>query len=195
MPERTLVGEGSAAMSVLRACPRCGQLNEASHCPGHGQAGTGQRGSTRADRKERREILEAANWTCIYCADQADTVDHYIPLSLGGTNDRANKVAACTRCNTAKGELMPSQFMGELENGLNKPDARGGTPDRARSRTLLHYLMPVKPLRTIRLLACGFFDNLETFAGYMADALAVKPYVAFENNEQIDAPPLNREDH
>lgn len=35
------------------------------------------------------------------------TRDHYIPLSRGGKNDKANIRMACYRCNSIKGNMMP----------------------------------------------------------------------------------------
>lgn len=76
--------------------------------------GTGSRGSSRAERAERLEILEAAGHRCFYCRGPATIVDHFIPLAKGGSKSRANKVAACFGCNSAKGSLMPDEFMRRL---------------------------------------------------------------------------------
>lgn len=56
--------------------------------------------------KARRRLL--AEWRnqrrpCFYCgADAADTVDHVVPLALGGTNYEGNLVPACRSCNSSK---------------------------------------------------------------------------------------------
>lgn len=39
------------------------------------------------------------------------TVDHVVPKKKGGTNELTNLVAACSRCNNAKGELDYDEFV------------------------------------------------------------------------------------
>lgn len=40
---------------------------------------------------------------CVYCGRVADTMDHVVPVSKGGTNDAENLVPACSSCNSSKG--------------------------------------------------------------------------------------------
>lgn len=50
---------------------------------------------------------------CFYCNCDVSTgfhIDHYIPLSKGGTNDPSNIVIACPSCNLEKGDKFPDQF-------------------------------------------------------------------------------------
>jgi 5-methylcytosine-specific restriction endonuclease McrA len=56
---------------------------------------------------------------CVYCGldgkagfaiwRQLD-MDHLIPKSRGGTNDRSNKVVTCVRCNLMKGSYDPRGY-------------------------------------------------------------------------------------
>ena len=66
---------------------------------------------------------------CAYCGQEADTLDHFIPRALYRPRDKTkqfalppgaglypppkhlNKVACCTPCNIAKGNLHPSQWL------------------------------------------------------------------------------------
>lgn len=57
-------------------------------------------------RKRRQIILKVYDECCVYCGDYANTVDHIIPLDLGGTDDFNNLVAACARCNYSKGNKI-----------------------------------------------------------------------------------------
>lgn len=41
----------------------------------------------------------------------ATTIDHMVPIALGGTNARANLVAACLACNLRKGALPADDFI------------------------------------------------------------------------------------
>lgn len=67
---------------------------------------------TRAiSRTLRFEILRRDSHTCRYCGGKAPdvklTVDHVIPVALGGGNDPTNLVAACDRCNGGKSATSP----------------------------------------------------------------------------------------
>jgi hypothetical protein len=57
---------------------------------------------------------------CFYCKRalcyREATTDHFIPRSKGGANSTANRVLACTDCNTAKRDLDPRTL------GLEGPD-------------------------------------------------------------------------
>lgn len=63
----------------------------------------------------RFDILRRCNFACYYCGVPAALglkvlhVDHVIPVSLGGTNDPWNLVAACWDCNLGKAGLPPTQ--------------------------------------------------------------------------------------
>ena len=52
----------------------------------------------------RLRILMRDGYECAYCGETADTVDHVISRAVGGDMwDPENLVAACKRCNSAKG--------------------------------------------------------------------------------------------
>ncbi|MGI9142010.1 MAG: HNH endonuclease, partial [Fluviibacter sp.] len=54
-------------------------------------------------KKIRAAVLARDNHICAYClSDQANTVDHVVPRSKGGTDDLDNLVAACMSCNSSK---------------------------------------------------------------------------------------------
>ena len=53
-------------------------------------------------KKNRKIILEQANHTCHYCNGPANTADHIIPISQGGTNELSNLLSACHMCNSTR---------------------------------------------------------------------------------------------
>ncbi len=53
-------------------------------------------------KRARQTVLERDNYTCGYCGQEANTVDHILPRALGGTHDLGNLIAACTPCNSRK---------------------------------------------------------------------------------------------
>ena len=72
----------------------------------------GYKGSTYRWRKIRETILRRDQNTCQYCGQEANTVDHVIPIALGGTDEPSNLVAACARCNYSKGKReTPTVFV------------------------------------------------------------------------------------
>jgi hypothetical protein len=63
-------------------------------------------------RRLRFEILRRDNYACRYCGgsapDVALTVDHVLPVALGGGDDPSNLVTACAGCNAGKTSTSPS---------------------------------------------------------------------------------------
>ncbi|NBW17882.1 MAG: HNH endonuclease, partial [Caulobacteraceae bacterium] len=53
-------------------------------------------------QRVRKQVLQRDYNTCHYCGLEANTVDHLIPISKGGTDEATNMVAACTQCNSGK---------------------------------------------------------------------------------------------
>ena len=59
---------------------------------------------------------------CAYCATPLDrvtgSIDHFIPLKLGGANRLNNLVASCKPCNRAKNCTPPEQWLGDRYEAL-----------------------------------------------------------------------------
>ncbi len=50
-------------------------------------------------------------YTCYYCGQEANSVDHIIPISKGGISNEDNMIAACLRCNSGKRDrIAPGAF-------------------------------------------------------------------------------------
>lgn len=79
-------------------------------------------------RPSARKLLELhrSDPRCFYCErvtvrrrtkdgcvpkDDSATLDHYVPLSRGGTNAYWNLVLACWRCNQDKGDVSAEEFI------------------------------------------------------------------------------------
>jgi 5-methylcytosine-specific restriction endonuclease McrA len=58
----------------------------------------------------RRAVLDRDGHRCAYCAARADTIDHVLPRSRGGSHTWTNVVAACARCNHRKGDRLLSEM-------------------------------------------------------------------------------------
>lgn len=60
-------------------------------------------------KRTRFEVLKRDNYTCRYCrsADGELTIDHVVPVALGGTDRPDNLVAACKDCNAGKSSSAP----------------------------------------------------------------------------------------
>lgn len=50
----------------------------------------------------RKAVLRRDGGICAYCGNEATTADHILPKAKGGTDDPANLIAACLRCNGTK---------------------------------------------------------------------------------------------
>lgn len=64
---------------------------------------------TRVQRLSKRGVLQRDNYTCAYCAMDADTIDHVQPHSRKGLNTWENLVAACRSCNNRKDNRTPEE--------------------------------------------------------------------------------------
>jgi 5-methylcytosine-specific restriction endonuclease McrA len=137
-------------VAIKHACLTCGRLSEGRRCPKHRRAHarqrkeagrTGARGSTRAGRKMRAEVLEEAKDPagvprCFYDGAVATQVDHFLPLSRGGSDTKDNLVAACAPCNKAKGDQLPAEFMaGRGGRKSRAPDQRTPPGPQARKNS------------------------------------------------------------
>lgn len=54
---------------------------------------------------------------CAYCGQPADTDDHVLPRSKGGTRARANMVPACGPCNSSKNGRTPEDWWAATNPG------------------------------------------------------------------------------
>ena len=72
---------------------------------------------TGLSKRLRYEILRRDDHTCRYCGGRvphvALTVDHVIPVALGGSDDASNLVAACVDCNAGKSSSNPDSELVE----------------------------------------------------------------------------------
>lgn len=60
----------------------------------------------------RLGVFQRDDFTCQYCGAHGVQLecDHVLPLSRGGTNDRANLVTSCRDCNRKKADKTPEEM-------------------------------------------------------------------------------------
>ena len=74
-------------------------------------AGIKRRYNSTYYQRVRLEVLQRDYYTCHYCGvAEANTVDHLIPISKGGTDEASNMVACCIKCNSSKRDRMTPTF-------------------------------------------------------------------------------------
>ena len=65
-------------------------------------------------KRLRREIYKRDSYTCQYCGtkveDGSATIDHVVPLALGGLDETINYVTCCQACNERKGSMGLVEF-------------------------------------------------------------------------------------
>ena len=80
------------------------------------------------DRAARLTVLvERDGPTCIWCARSftsqvRPTTEHVVPRVKGGPSWLENEVAACRRCNSARGHRSPVEWLEECERRGWRPD-------------------------------------------------------------------------
>jgi hypothetical protein len=63
----------------------------------------------------QQEVWARDNFCCMYCGRKMGkgvqlSVDHFVPLELGGANDTSNYLSACRADNKRKGNMDPQAF-------------------------------------------------------------------------------------
>jgi hypothetical protein len=62
----------------------------------------------------QQKIWVADNYACVYCGREMGkvqlTIDHFIPLEMGGANDTSNYLSACRKCNKDKCSQDPKEW-------------------------------------------------------------------------------------
>jgi hypothetical protein len=62
----------------------------------------------------QQKIWARDQFRCVYCGrkmgDVHLTIDHFMPLEMGGKNDPSNYLSACRKCNKDKGSIPPRVF-------------------------------------------------------------------------------------
>jgi 5-methylcytosine-specific restriction endonuclease McrA len=64
----------------------------------------------------RRAVFVRDHERCQYCGGLADSIDHIIPRSRGGTHEWDNVAAACRPCNLRKRDRTPDEAGMRLAN-------------------------------------------------------------------------------
>lgn len=66
----------------------------------------------RASSRIKRGILHRDGFRCQYCGRSGYlTVDHMIPVAMGGATDEGNLVACCLACNRDKADALPLEYL------------------------------------------------------------------------------------
>lgn len=69
-------------------------------------------------REEFRSLIieQNSHFTCYYCGEYGDTIDHLTPRSKGGLTTPKNCVCSCDPCNQLKGDLSFEKFLALLRS-------------------------------------------------------------------------------
>ncbi|MGG1614528.1 HNH endonuclease, partial [Paenibacillus phoenicis] len=59
----------------------------------------------------RHYILTRDDYTCFFCGEYGDTIDHLLPRAKGGHTTPVNCVCACNLCNQSKADRWLDEFM------------------------------------------------------------------------------------
>ena len=59
----------------------------------------------------RHAIFIRDSFTCIYCGELAEQIDHIIPVHAGGSDKSYNLISCCKSCNSKKQNLSLVDFL------------------------------------------------------------------------------------
>ena len=142
-------------------------------------------------KRVRFEVLRRDNYQCRYCGAAAPdvplTVDHVVPVALGGTDEPSNLVAACQDCNAGKSSATPDQaLVADVEADALRWAAameRAAEEDRARKDVRDGVLAAVAAAwPSYRRLPSGWESAIGSFldAGLSAEVIVEMVHVANE---------------
>jgi 5-methylcytosine-specific restriction endonuclease McrA len=57
-----------------------------------------------------QDVINKYGDKCVYCGGNFDEIDHYIPLSKGGSHTLDNVRPSCEHCNLTKSNKLPEDF-------------------------------------------------------------------------------------
>ena len=79
-----------------------------------------EKAKARELRKSRWWQQKTSSCTCYYCGKKVAfkelTMDHLLPLAMGGRSTKDNLVPSCKSCNNKKKAMMPIEWQEFLEN-------------------------------------------------------------------------------
>jgi len=106
--------EIAARMSAYRKTPRGRAVDRANRARRRAR-----QGGQYLTAAMIQEVQDAANGVCLYCGEHFEEghIDHIIPVSKGGTNDRENLVYCCAYCNMSKGDKLLGDWLREEQAG------------------------------------------------------------------------------
>lgn len=64
-----------------------------------------------SNKEFRTLILERDQYTCRFCGQYGDTIDHMLPRAKGGHTTPDNCVCACSECNQSKADKDIDEFI------------------------------------------------------------------------------------
>lgn len=63
-----------------------------------------------------RAVMKRDNYRCVYCNSGSSlTIDHVIPRSSGGSDDKENLATCCKKCNCSKGTKPVDEYLEYIE--------------------------------------------------------------------------------
>jgi len=58
-----------------------------------------------------QDVINKYGKNCVYCGGLFEQIDHYIPLSKGGSHTLDNVRPSCEHCNLTKNNKLPEEFI------------------------------------------------------------------------------------
>lgn len=110
----------------------------------------------RSYQRHREEIYERDGHRCVYCGTESDlTIDHKIPVKLGGQHCVSNLVTACRSCNARKGARLSI----DLKRAVGIEEVMSPVEKHGRANEVAHMRQEIESLRSRLAVATMLRDS------------------------------------